>query len=388
MRNIKPYRKKVCRALIYAIRYYGSERVDILSLNEGSEYYLLIHYPEIEMHTVKDPSIKHTIKDMYVLFKINSDGNICFPKGFRTTITVEEYYSGFIFPHLSQYINKNTIGDFCLGDDSPMEGHFNSLYREINEGKEVSEEWFITLFTLLDQYLTLETNNSAYCRISSLTNKEDKLIPVYEYMRNSSFSIKGLNHLLTEKKELVANILCMLYKYCKPLFRYKRINQKGIYYTSLINYPFEKVFSIITDVLFNRLYLVEKDSAEYNFIKGVLCTYVESEDKLYKLRRANNEGGNYSEFTFEYKENKLYFKNKELRFKVDISNKDKLKYNEVVLADVEFVSNILYFYNLTFFIDSFNPIIENINNLGYDDVYCKVYNLLKNNNYLIPKSEI
>lgn len=342
---IRSYRNKVCKAFIYALKYYGNDRVIVHSNEKGNKYALIIHYPKVKMHSLQSNK-DHIIRDMYVCFTINNNGYVYFPKGIRMTLTEEEFNTGFYFPHLYQTNTSIIVGDFCLGNDSPLINHYNSSNLILNDNRELPEEWFITLFILMDQYLTIETTQSAYCRISRITNKETKLISIHDYIKASD-RYNNINILDDRNINLIiTDVIFELYEKKLYLYETNKIYDTNFNIHSIFNYPIEQLLIATTNSILNRLKYLEGD--EYDLIKSLLVKAVESGGRIYIKENIKNKK-EVNNFTFTLFDNKVRFNKEDIKFKVikldNYSNNDNND-NCILIANPNFLSMILHLYNI------------------------------------------
>lgn len=375
--NIKAYRNKVCKAFIYALKYYGNDRVIMHSNECSSKYALIIHYPEVRMHSMHSNK-NHTIRDMYICLSIDNNGYVYYPKGIRMTLTEEEFNANFYFPHLYQTNASTVVGDFCLGNDSPLTNHYNSANLILNDNKELPEEWFITLFALIDQYLTIETTQSAYCRISHITNKEAKLISIHDYIKASD-GYTNINILDDRNINLIiTDVIFELYDKNLYLYEtYKINNNINFNIHSIFNYPIEQLLIVATNSILNRLKYLEGD--EYDFIKNLLVMAVESGGRIYiKKNIRNNERIN--NFTFTLFDNKVRFNKEDIIFKVIKSDNYRNNNNCILIANPNFLCMIIHLYNI---LTVSGNLPDVINKSTHEKLKENIYNLLNNHKYTL-----
>ena len=373
--NIKAHRNAVCRAFMYALKYYGNDRVIIHSNEKSDKYALIIHYPKVKMHSLQSNK-DHTIIDMYVCFTIDNNGYVYYPKGIRMTLTKEEFNAEFYFPHLYQTNNTTTVGDFCMGDDSPLTNHYNTSNLILNNNEYLPEEWFITLFTLIDQYLTIETTHSAYCRISKITNVESELISTYKYMKSI-----GLNNIKTLDNEninlIITNVIFELYKKNLYLYETNKINGINFNTHSIFNYPIEQLLIVTTNSILNRLKYLKGD--EYDLIKSLLIEAVESGGRIY-IKKSIKDKKKVNNFTFTLFDNKVRFNKKDIKFKIIESNNYSNNDNCILIADPDFLCLIIHLYNILMVSGNLQDII---NLSTHEKLKENIYNHLNTNKYTL-----
>jgi hypothetical protein len=374
--NIRSYRNKVCKAFIYALKYYGNDRVIVHSNEKGDKYALIIHYPEVKMHSLQSNK-DHTIKDIYVCFTIDNSGYVYYPKGIRMTLTEEEFNADFYFSHLYQLNTSTIVRDFCLGNNSPLINHYNYSNLLLNDNEELPEEWFITLFTLMDQYLTIETTQSAYCRISKITDTKSKLISIHDYIKVSN-RYDNINILDNENINLIiTNVIFELYD--KNLYLYETNKIKDINFNihSIFNYPIEQLLIVATNSILNRLKYLEGD--EYDLIKSLLITAVESDRRIYiKENIKNNKRIN--NFTFTLFDNKVRFNKEDIKFKVIKSNNYSNNDNCILIADPNFLCLIIHLYNILMVSGNLPDIIDIST---HEKLKENIYRFLNTNKYTL-----
>nr|DAG97403.1 MAG TPA: hypothetical protein [Crassvirales sp.] len=374
--NIRSYRNKVCKTFIYALKYYGNDRVIVHSNEKGDKYALIIHYPEVKMHSLQSNK-DHTIKDIYVCFTINNSGYVYYPKGIRMTLTEEEFNADFYFPHLYQLNASTTVGDFCLGNNSPLINHYNYSNLLLNDNKELSEEWFITLFTLMDQYLTIETTQSAYCRISRITNTKSKLISIHDYIKVSN-RYDNINILDNRNINLIiANVIFELCDKNLYLYETNKINDIKFNIHSIFNYPIEQLLIVTTNSILNRLKYLKGD--EYDLIKSLLITAVESDRRIYMKENIENNK-RINNFTFTLFGNKVRFNKEDIKFKVIKSNNYSNNDNYILIADPNFLCLIIHLYNILMVSGNLPDIIDIST---HEKLKESIYRFLNTNKYTL-----
>jgi len=146
-----------------AIQVFGEDYVDF------TKEKVLIHFPEFDI--INDEGAEHTILNLYiqlnynfsVVGKLESFGREL--RGFRTTLTYEEAYSGYLHSHLYplpqiltdddgdiEPISLNS-GNFCLGGSSDI----NTILSTLN--MEFSLDQYMILLLSLDDFVRWESLN-------------------------------------------------------------------------------------------------------------------------------------------------------------------------------------------------------------------------------------
>jgi hypothetical protein len=111
---------------------------------------IVIHFPEVNITNSRKGS--HDIKDLYVKFKVRSNGDLMYGmEGVRTEVTEEEYHSRYFHSHLRGF-DAGFIGfsPFCLGV-----GEITQVLSLLGHG--FSEENFTLLCIHLKNYIKWES---------------------------------------------------------------------------------------------------------------------------------------------------------------------------------------------------------------------------------------
>lgn len=150
---------------------YGKERIEY---NAGPICVISILYPIVTIRKVGNPSIKHTIRDLVVVLKIDSDTEqILSILGYRLTLTDVEYISAYQHSHLPRG-NSTYPRGFCLGT-AEIATYIRTTFRTIIEC-----EAFIAA---LEYYISQESSaGRPYTYINRLRRTNESSQRVYGFL--------------------------------------------------------------------------------------------------------------------------------------------------------------------------------------------------------------
>jgi hypothetical protein len=160
---------------------FGKEFVNIKAVDKNN-FSIFIYFPELLINNSKKQ--KHTIKDLYVQFKVvirpekfkhknDYKAQIDF-LGRRRTLSLKEFESGYRHSHLRSH--RNEYGDFCLGNSD-----YSLIIQELQIS--LSENSWNMLFLSLENYLKWESlEGGPHIKLENITysaKSNNKLLDNY-----------------------------------------------------------------------------------------------------------------------------------------------------------------------------------------------------------------
>lgn len=291
---------------------------------------IIIHYPEIEITNSRNNS--HIIKDLYVAIPISicnlrnneSEGSYNKPfihglQGCRFTCNQLEYLTGYLHSHLSvktKYINCENFNDFCTGegDMSLLIGQLNELLFEIptrSQNLKLDLNLFELYFRHINTYIRWESlEGGPYIQISTINN-----ISIFRPAYNNK------NHDLK-----------FIFNFFKNEIKNRDLKFNFTIENNLINVVIDDNFyEIVYNVLNVQLTILKKVYFENTEDAWTLSSeytkhyFKDSSDTFYKadidLSFMNIDVNQYQ----HYFPNKSYFRNEEIKFKLEKANLAELQ---------------------------------------------------------------
>jgi hypothetical protein len=147
----------------------------------NSQYYMVklhlqitIKFNEIKMTNVKETS--YFIKDLFVRFNINTNGVIDSIKGTRSSISYEEFKTGYVHSHLPRSQNKlGYFNQFCLGSNSELITASVFFNESVNNKSNIDVS-FLFFLNQLKAYVSYESlEGGPYIKIKDVLDKTRQL---------------------------------------------------------------------------------------------------------------------------------------------------------------------------------------------------------------------
>lgn len=134
-------------------------------------YRLLIHFPDIQISNSKN--LTHDIKDIYFVVSFGANLKVLWVRGYRATLTTQEYYSGYGHSHMGRG-SSNQLNSFCFGS-----GPLSTITRFLK--CEFSLDNFQLMLLNMESYLSWESlSGIPYNKIENITG--DKILHSCSYV--------------------------------------------------------------------------------------------------------------------------------------------------------------------------------------------------------------
>lgn len=147
----------------------------------NNQYYMVklhlqitIKFNEIKMTNSK--GISYFIKDLFVRFNINTNGVIDSIKGTRSSISYEEFKTGYVHSHLPRSQNRlGHFSQFCLGSNSELITASVFFNESVNNKSNIDVS-FLFFLNQLKAYVSYESlEGGPYIQIKDVLNKTKEL---------------------------------------------------------------------------------------------------------------------------------------------------------------------------------------------------------------------
>lgn len=177
-----------------ASRIFGQERVFHNHRNKHAGY-VAIYFPEIQITNSR--GLNHTITDIYVRMKFNSDGNMNgMLQGARTSRTAIEKHSRYIHSHLPGSTGDGKWGEFCLGAGSEISlAVVNAAMYSKNSNARMYFEYLLHYIPIFLAWESLEGVPYRYLRNIEPPGSEEGYNAIDSFRRNLNRNIDAIDNI-------------------------------------------------------------------------------------------------------------------------------------------------------------------------------------------------